>query len=252
MKKSNNKFNCVVGDNVEFNDKIIEKVYNRKNLLQRPLIANVDFAAVVLSLKDPSFDYSTLFKNLLWFDMQNIPSVLVINKIDLADEKEIKLLNELKDMFYYKKVFEISIKQNLNISALKDFFRNKTVVLSGISGVGKSSLINELLEEQICIIGEINTKTKKGKNTTIVTKYYEKEDIKIFDTPGYSLIDLPKYKEKKEVENWFYEMNEFKAACKYKDCIHINEPLCGVKGKINEKRYLFYKSIIERKENEKY
>lgn len=243
LKKNKDKLNCIIGDYVEFSD-FIEKVEERKNFLLRPLIANIDYVAMVYSAKNPDFDFISFQKNLLWIDKQRVKRILILNKMDL----EMKgLLEKIQKQFINLKIFPISLKDKTGLKELEEFLENKHIVLSGLSGVGKSSLINYLLREELANVGSISEKTKKGKNTTILTKYYKKNNMILFDTPGYSSIDFPNFENKKDIRNYFIEFeNEH---CKFRDCLHLDEPNCAIKeavlrGTINEERYEFYKYVI--------
>lgn len=256
LKKSNNKLNCVIGDIVDFNQKdlVIENINERSNLLLRPLISNIDFVAITLAVKDPKIDFTNLQKNLLWIDKQEINTLLILTKVDLLTDIEKKeILEQVKDQFRNLTILCISLKTQEGLIELKKYLKGKCVALSGPSGVGKSSLVNYILKEEILKIGSVSEKTKKGKNTTIDTRYFEKDDIKIFDTPGYSLVGLPKFENQQEIMHYIGEFKQFLGLCKFKDCIHINEPNCYIKqmveeNKINIKRYDFYKSIISNRD----
>lgn len=243
LKKNKDKLNCIVGDYVEFSD-FIEKVEERKNFLLRPLIANIDYVAMVYSAKNPDFDFISFQKNLLWIDKQRVKRILILNKMDLEMDG---LLEKIQKQFINLKIFPISLKEKTGLKELEEFLENKHIVLSGLSGVGKSSLINYLLREELANVGSISEKTKKGKNTTILTKYYKKNNMILFDTPGYSSIDFPNFENKRDIRNYFIEFeNEH---CKFRDCIHLDEPNCAIKeavlrGAINEERYEFYKYVI--------
>ena len=243
LKKNKDKLNCIIGDYVEFSD-FIEKVEERKNFLLRPLIANIDYVAMVYSAKNPDFDFISYQKNLLWIDKQRVKRILILNKMDLEMDG---LLEKIQKQFINLKIFPISLKEKTGLKELEEFLENKHIVLSGLSGVGKSSLINYLLREELANVGSISEKTKKGKNTTILTKYYNKNNMILFDTPGYSSIDFPNFENKKDIRNYFIEFeNEH---CKFRDCIHLDEPNCAIKeavlrGAINEERYEFYKYVI--------
>lgn len=243
LKKNKDKLNCIIGDYVEFSD-FIEKVEERKNFLLRPLIANIDYVAMVYSAKNPDFDFISFQKNLLWIDKQRVKRILILNKMDLEMDG---LLEKIQKQFINLKIFPISLKDKTGLKELEEFLENKHIVLSGLSGVGKSSLINYLLREKLANVGSISEKTKKGKNTTILTKYYNKNNMILFDTPGYSSIDFPNFENKKDIRNYFIEFeNEH---CKFRDCLHLDEPNCAIKeavlrGAINEERYEFYKYVI--------
>ena len=243
LKKNKDKLNCIIGDYVEFSD-FIEKVEERKNFLLRPLIANIDYVAMVYSAKNPDFDFISFQKNLLWIDKQRVKRILILNKMDLEMDG---LLEKIQKQFINLKIFPISLKDKTGLKELEEFLENKHIVLSGLSGVGKSSLINYLLREELANVGSISEKTKKGKNTTILTKYYNENNMILFDTPGYSSIDFPNFENKKDIRNYFIEPeNEH---CKFRDCLHLDEPNCAIKeavlsGAIDEERYEFYKYVI--------
>lgn len=259
LKKSNNKLNCVIGDIVDFDidDLVINNIYDRKNLLLRPLVANVDFVAITLSVKDPVIDINNFQKMLLLIDKQEIPLILILSKIDLVDEDEkTKMLNELNDRFRNIKIFCISLKTKEGLLELEKYIEGKQIVLSGASGVGKSSLVNYLLKDDVLEVGDISSKTKKGKNTTIDTRYFETDQIKIFDTPGYSYVSVPEFYDKLDIMEYISEFKPYLGLCKFKNCIHIDEPQCYIKqmvieDKINIKRYNFYKSLVNEYVNKK-
>lgn len=259
LKKSNNKLNCVIGDIVDFDidDLVINNIYYRKNLLLRPLVANVDFVAITLSVKDPVIDINNFQKMLLLIDKQEIPLILILSKIDLVDEDEkTKMLNELNDRFRNIKIFCISLKTKEGLLELEKYIEGKQIVLSGASGVGKSSLVNYLLKDDVLEVGDISSKTKKGKNTTIDTRYFETDQIKIFDTPGYSYVSVPEFYDKLDIMEYISEFKPYLGLCKFKNCIHIDEPQCYIKqmvieDKINIKRYDFYKSLVNEYVNKK-
>ncbi|WP_156286388.1 ribosome small subunit-dependent GTPase A [Oceanivirga salmonicida] len=257
LKRENSKLNCVIGDKVEISiqDMLITNVLERKNLLLRPLVSNIDYVAIMTSIINPTFDINAFQKKLLWVDKQKIKTILIINKIDLVNDIERKdFIENLKSKIKHIKIFEISVEKNIGITELKEFLKEKIIVLSGASGVGKSSLVNNILENETLEVGNISRKTKKGKNTTIITKYFEKNGIKIFDTPGYSSIALPEYDEIREIMTWIPDFENYLYQCKFKDCLHLIEPDCNIikeveKGNINKYRYEFYKKLIEGENN---
>lgn len=253
LKRENSKLNCVIGDKVkiDIDDLVITEVLPRKNLLLRPLVSNIDYVAIVGSIIEPKFDIINFCKNLLWVDKQGIETILIINKIDLINDRQLNdFIKDIKEKIQHIKIFPISISKNIDLEKLIKFLKGKTIVLSGISGVGKSSLVNNIIGEKYLEIGNISKKTKKGKNTTIITKYFQKKDIEIFDTPGYSSVEIPEFFDKREIMTWFPEFLQYLGKCKFRDCMHIKEPNCYIKEKIldktiNEFRYEFYRSLVE-------
>lgn len=261
LKKKREKTNCVIGDKVSFdeNELVITEIFKRKNLLLRPLIANVDICLMIATIKEPKFDFISFQKNLLCLNEQGIKAALVINKIDILEKNEIEeFIQKLRKLSCNIPLYFISIKKNLgDIEKLKEYMQNKLIVLSGQSGVGKSSFVNYILEKDYLTVGELARKTKKGKNTTIITRFFEKNNIRIFDTPGYSMIIEPNFENVRDI---MYHISEFKnyiGKCKYRDCLHLKEPDCAVKKAVEEnqistQRYEFYNSICKRSlENER-
>jgi len=190
LKESDNSL--VVGDIVtikvlEDNKGVIEEIAPRIIYIKRPKIANVDQIILTISLKNPKPDLLMLDKQLCFAQMLDIEAIIVLNKTDLKDDKEIEDI--YKKMGY--KVIKTSAIKKEGIKEIKTALKNKVSVFAGNSGVGKSSIINELLEEQTAEAGEISQKNKKGKNTTTSVSLYEIEDnTYIADTPGFSTFDI--------------------------------------------------------------
>lgn len=244
LKSKNKKENCMVGDIVliDKEQKVIESILERKNYINRPLIANIDYIALFFSAKDPKFDIIQFQKNLLLIHKNNIEPILTITKTDLLNDKEKKYLELLiKESFPYLKIFFIS-KQNTK--DFEDYIKNKDIIISGPSGVGKSTLINRLLGKEILKTNEVS-KYKRGRNTTVDTRVFPYLNGFIIDTPGFSSIEFPNIKNEIEIREYFPEINELSIKCKFKNCKHLSEPSCSVKDNLNNLRYNFYKLIIE-------
>lgn len=255
LKVKNDKMNCIIGDCVEFDkkEKVIEKIEKRKNFLYRPLIANIDFIGILFAIKSPNFDFINFQKILLNANSQNIPVILILSKIDLVSEEELEeFLNKFRKIFRDTiSVFPISTQTNTGLTKLKQYINEKSVVISGPSGAGKSTLINTLIGKEILTTNDISEKTKKGRHTTIESRFFMPASHSyIIDTPGFSTLDFPKLEEKKELEKLFPEFLEFIPDCKFRDCIHVNEPNCEIKenvenGNISKERYDFYLYSLE-------
>ena len=255
LKVKNDKMNCIIGDIVEFDEKekVIEKIEKRKNFLYRPLIANIDFIGILFAIKSPNFDFINFQKMLLNANSQNIPVVLILSKIDLVSEEELEeFLTNFRKIFRDTiSIFPISTQTNTGLTKLKQYINEKSVVISGPSGAGKSTLINTLIGEEILTTNDISEKTKKGRHTTIESRFFMSAPHSyIIDTPGFSTLDFPKMEEKKDLEKLFLEFLEFIPDCKFRDCIHVNEPNCAIKenvenGNISKERYDFYLYSLE-------
>ncbi|MEG2310747.1 MAG: ribosome small subunit-dependent GTPase A [Clostridia bacterium] len=251
VKKNNN---IVVGDIViikkSYDKYTIESIQNRKNLLVRPPVANIDMLVIVLSIDKPSIDYLLLDKELILCMQKNIIPLICINKMDLACNN-LFLKNEIE---YIKKTYEnidivcTSIIQNTGIDQLKQKLAGKISAFSGNSGVGKSSITLNIIENKQDIeIANVALKTSKGRHTTKYVKLYEiYNNTYILDTPGFSSYELFDI-EYKKLKQYYSEF--LKCRCDYEDCSHVNEDacVCDVKRKIgtliDEKRYLRYVSI---------
>ena len=245
----------LVGDIVEFvKDRdvyIIEKVQKRKNQLIRPYVSNIDTCLIVIS-RIPEPDFLLVDKIIVNCLHQNIEPILVLNKIDLG-KIDVSDYDGLFDVIY------TSAETKEGISNLLEIIKGKTTCLAGQSAVGKSSIINAILQKNVQEIGDISEGTQKGKNTTRITEIIPiDEDTYIVDTCGFSMLDTIDI-QPEELRLYYDEFVEFSSDCKYNSCTHINEPDCEVRkhvGKeISSKRYnryvVIFNELMERRK-EKY
>lgn len=255
----NKKIKLLVGDivDVDIETNNIVKIYNRKNELIRPAVANVDQIVLFMSISYPKPDFSVIDRILINNMYHNIDTILVFNKIDEVSDEEI---------LYIKNIYKNSGIKTFFISAINSEFSNlvseldgKLNVLSGNSGVGKSTFINNILNRQVLEIGEISEKIKRGKHTTRHSEIFQiSENTYITDTPGYGKIDLLDI-DLEKLSEYYNEFNIYKN-CKFNLCTHTHEPDCDVKnavftGKISSVRYDNYFKIykeIKEKNNAKY
>ena len=252
----NRKIKPLVGDNVEFSildeeagEGNIDEILPRKNALVRPAAANVDQALVLFALTQPSPNLNLLDRFLVMMAMEEIPVVICFNKADLGDgamEEE------------YKKIYEgagyevhfISARTDLGMDQVRELLRGRTTVLAGPSGVGKSSLTNQIQPEASMETGGISRKIERGKHTTRHSElFFVEKDTYMMDTPGFSSMYTPEI-EASELKEFFPEFAEFEDECRFLGCVHIGERVCGVKeavkeGKISLSRYENYRLIYE-------
>ncbi|SEG57345.1 ribosome biogenesis GTPase [Halpernia humi] len=256
-----------VGDHVEFQLEIddvawITKIDPRRNYLIRKSVnlskeshiiaSNVDVACFIFTLKQPETSFGFLDRFLACCEAYNILPLILFSKIDLLSEEEIEFVEQIQKMYQnigYQSML-ISSVSRLNLDKLLGKIKDKTSVFFGHSGSGKSTLVNALqpgLDLKTGIISEIH---QKGKHTTTFAQmHFWKFGGSVIDTPGvreFAMIDV----EKEDIQHYFPEIFKLGRACKFHNCLHINEPKCAVlKGleddKIEESRYITYLKLME-------
>ena len=241
-----------VGDNVlvesidwKLNKGVVYKVNERKNLFNRPLVANVSNMFILLSLSQPSFAFDQASRFLLTAEQTGVDVSLVLTKSDLLSLNEIKHFQEqLKEWGYNP--FIISIKSGLGIDSLFSKIKQcHLAVLSGPSGVGKTSLINYFLPTQSLPISDVSRKIKRGRHTTRHVELFSMgEDSFLADTPGFNRPDL--HIEPNLLPFLFPELrsqiNSNSSTCKFRDCLHRDEPGCIINK--NWQRYSYYRECL--------
>lgn len=259
------------GDKVVIKDNVITNLIKRESILSRNkkdstrlndigttknIAANISLAVIVVSAKEPPLHPKFIDRYLMILQNSDIETIICLNKCDLKTNEDEEVLKVYKDLGY--DVIETSTYKNIGIDKLKEKLKNKQVVFVGNSGVGKSSLTNAIMDDDGVKTSHVSLKSKRGRHTTTSSKYYVWEDnSSIIDTPGIRSLDVSNFNIQ-EIQDYFPEFNEYKNRCKYKDCLHYNEPTtsCIVKqkvqeGLINKKRYESYLRIISDIEKEK-
>ena len=252
----------LVGDYVEFkadneNEGYVLKILERKNQLVRPPVANVDCAIVVTACVEPDFSSNLLDRQLVMLSENEIVPILYFSKADLMDETTKERMLPVFDYYskYYRTVVsEKDMADEELVSALLEEAGNVLVVM-GQTGAGKSTLLNRLDPKLKLETGEISKALSRGRHTTRKVSLMDVKGHLIADTPGFSSFELREI-EKERLSSLFEDFNEYSPQCRFRGCLHLNEPDCAVKaavleGKILESRYenykLFQKMIQEQK-----
>ncbi len=262
-----------VGDRVEFEVQqadtgVIIDILERKNYIIRKasnlskqshiLAANIDEAFLLVTLAFPETSLEFIDRFLAAAEAYRIPVTIVVNKIDLYKDTLRGLMQEMHAIYepIGYPVIEISVLEGTNMEILHSRFQGKVNLLSGNSGVGKSSLINYLYPQLQLRTNEISNYHFKGKHTTTFAEMVElPEGGYIIDTPGikgFGMVNM----EKNEIYHFFPEIFKYATNCQYNNCLHLDEPKCAVKeavknNQISESRYLSYTHIMG-DDNEKY
>ena len=244
----------LVGDKVEFSETeslkgVVDKILPRKNCISRPPVANIDKLFIVSSRISPEPNTTLIDKMTVIAVHNNIEPIIVFNKSDMGD------------FAFWEKIYKnagfktitISAKNGDGIELLKAELKDSVSAFTGNSGVGKSSLLNAILGEEIIPTGEISEKLGRGRHTTRHTEIYPLSfGGFVADTPGFSSleIDTKDYSLKENLENCFGDFEEFLGCCKFSGCTHTAEKGCAVleaveSGKIEKTRHESYKELFE-------
>ena len=217
-----------VGDIVEVKDNTIIEVQKRKNELIRPVVANVDKVIIVTSLVEPDLNLHLMDRIISQAEYNNIEIILVFSKADLVK------LEDYNNIFaYYKKIgYKVYISPN-DYESIKTEINNNVCVVAGQSGVGKSTLIN-LFDDFKIKTDEISKALGRGKHTTRCSELLSVGSGYIADTPGFGTVDLDM--DLVSLSQTFVEF--FECKCKFNPCLHLNEPQCSVKQKVENNEIL--------------
>ncbi len=258
----NKKIKPLVGDDVEFTildeqEKTgnIVDILERENELIRPAVANIDQAMVVFAATDPEPNLNLLDRFLVTMESQDVPVVICFNKKDLVSEKEAKKLTSIYEAAGYE-VHLTNAKSGDGIEQIRGLLRGKTTVLAGPSGVGKSTITNEIQPEAAMETGSISEKIKRGKHTTRHSElFFVEADTFVMDTPGFSSMFVDNMKPE-ELQQFFPEFDSFIPDCRFLGCVHVGERECGVKdavksGRLSKARYENYRLIYEELKNKR-
>ncbi|MBQ6885852.1 MAG: ribosome small subunit-dependent GTPase A [Clostridia bacterium] len=242
----------VVGDMVEFSSLdnthgIVEQIAPRKNLFNRPLVANIDKLFIVSAYSTPAPDTLMIDRLTALAVYNNIEPIIVFNKSDMGSFDEFYSIYT-KSGF---KTYVVSARENKGIDALKAEMQNSVCAFSGNSGVGKSSILNALFPELNLKTGEVSDKLGRGRHTTRHTElFFVGEGAYVVDTPGFSTVDTNEdlYQFKLSLAECFTDFNQFLGDCKFTTCSHTSEKGCAVidavkEGKIQKSRHDSYVAL---------
>lgn len=249
-------------EEVEEESAIISTIHDRKNYVARIsphnkhlhhiIASNLDQSLLFVTLKDPKTSQGFMDRFLISCEAYHVPAIIVFNKSDLYRKKEMEKFEQLQDI-YTKIGYQVllcSVEKREGLEVLKNILHNKTSLLSGHSGVGKSTCVNALFPEFNLRTQEVSGWSGKGMHTTTFAEMFDLPGGgHIIDTPGvreFGLVDI----EKEELAHYFPEMRKKMNDCQFNNCMHIEEPNCAVKkavmqGEISEERYISYRTILD-------
>ena len=259
---------CFVIENEEENSAMIRQILPRKNYVVRQsprkrhqlhlLASNIDQGMLVVTIVQPNIKPSVIDRFLLMTEPHNIPSLLVFNKSDLYSDQDYDLYSYLEAVYTSigYSVFLTSGASHKGLNDVKEALRGKTTLVSGQSGVGKSTLINAMQPDLNLKTVEISDYSGKGQHTTTFAEMHALDDGFIIDTPGFKTLSFNNL-EPMDVAHNFREFFLLSPKCKFHDCLHRNEPKCAVKaaledGAVSELRYENYLRIMEEIEAQNY
>jgi len=248
---------------------IIEEIYERNNYVARVsphnkhlhhiIASNLDQSILFATLKEPKTSQGFIDRFLVSCESHHIPAIIIFNKADLYGKKELEKFEQLNDIYSNigYKVILTSVHTKKGLDEVQVLLSNKSTLLSGHSGVGKSTLINHLFPQFNLRTQSVSEWSGKGLHTTTFAEMFDLDETsQVIDTPGvreFGLVDISK----KELSHYFPEMRKLLINCQFNNCMHINEPGCAVKkevgvGKVSEDRYVSYLTILDTMEDKSY
>lgn len=260
-----------VGDIVDFEtsdsgeEAVITAIHPRRNYIIRRstnlskeshiIASNLDNVFLVVSLYNPSTSFEFIDRFLVTAELYHVPAVIVLNKTDLLSEEEIEYFAGVYTKAGYR-VILCSAVEGKGIDEIRGMLKGKVSLFSGNSGVGKSTIIKQLVPHEDIKIGDVSESHSKGRHTTTLSQMYKIDaDSYLIDTPGikgFGLIDV----EREEITRYFPDLFQVAKDCQFNNCTHTHEPNCAVKaavdsGAVSEERYVSYLKMLD-DEKDKY
>jgi len=258
-----------VGDVVDMEEEpgeeqtaVISKIHDRRNYINRQsprakhhqhiVAANLDQCLLLATIREPRTSQGFIDRFLVAAEMYHVPALILFNKLDLYKDKDLAQLERFRSMYgdIGYTVLGMSLRKNTGLEEITSQLKDKTTLISGHSGVGKSTFINAIVPHLRIRTQDVSGWSGKGLHTTTFAEMFDLPfGGKIIDTPGmreFGLINL----ERTELSGYFPEMRKLLNECQFNNCLHINEPGCAIKeavanGEINEDRYVSYYNILE-------
>lgn len=246
----------LVGDFVDFeseNDEgLIWKIHDRVNALVRPPIANIDVAVIVTALKEPNFAPNLLDRQLVALEAAHVTPLIYFTKVDLLDSIELEQAKKVAEQYEtigYRVMLFNPESPEVSWTDLKVYLKDQVSVFMGQTGAGKSTLLNHLSPALGLETNIVSKALSRGKHTTRQVTLIDVEGALIADTPGFSsyeVFDFPV----EDLDDYFPELADIRNQCRFRGCLHLNEPGCAVKesvtvGDIAQSRYNSYKAFYE-------
>ena len=241
----------ITGDFVEYthvvnNEGVVENILNRRTELKKPSVANVDQVVIVTTIEKPEVPFDILDRFIMLVENERLPIVIVLNKIDLLSDEKINQFESIYGKLYH--IVKTSALKNIGLEDLKEHLKDKISVFAGMSGVGKSSLLNAIESNLKLRTGEISEKLGRGKHTTTAAELLRLSfGGWVVDTPGFASLEIDGISMDR-LRGLFIEFPT--DMCYFPDCLHIDEPGCYVKellskGKISTSRYESYQKFLK-------
>lgn len=252
----NKKMSPLVGDIVEFKESendtgYITAIHDRENELIRPPLANIDQAVIVTAATQPSFSSNLLDRQLVALSEKHITAILYFSKTDLLSKdefEELKATASYYEKIGYQVIFPETQQSDHDLIELRQSFKNQLTIFMGQTGAGKSTLLNRIDSKLNIETGEVSQALNRGKHTTRKVSLIPIDGGLVADTPGfstYAVFNMADF----ELKNFFKEFKEIGQNCRFRECLHLNEPGCAVKaavedGTILQSRYTNYEQFI--------
>ena len=264
-----------VGDVVEIENEedsesiVITDIHERRNYINRVsphnknlhhiVASNLDQSLLFATLKDPKTSLGFIDRFLVISEAYHVPAIIVFNKADIWGKKELEKMAVIQDIYapIGYQLFSMSLEQQQGINEVMELLKGKTTLLSGHSGVGKSTFINYLFPDLQLKTQDVSGWSGKGMHTTTFAEMFDLPfGGKIIDTPGIremGLVDIPR----QELAHYYPEMRALMNDCQFNNCMHINEPGCAIKNAVNNdsihtERYLSYLNILDSIQTKQY